>query len=283
LEMFLIFESNKTDEDYEFDDFLSTLKIKQKVGSKWNADFIFTEEFQDLNYTAEALGVDGMSHVFVFDFQIVSTDMLYSRAAEAFETFIFLDTALWTPLTGDPILFFAMSRTKIVESRSLLFRYLWGKETFPSYLHLELSGNVAIPIQYTERVVHRLDGSTEHYFSVSRYDVWVDITDYWERTYGSVTIVLFGDLSVEHWKEYLEYGYIDWFVGMGGMITFAITAFVFVASKIPSAVNDQQSTGVLAKILLLYKLKEIVMILMKSKDSYKKRDDEEDGGETFRL
>ena len=67
-------------------------------------------------------------------------------------------------------------------------------------------------------------------------------------------------------KEYVEYGYLDGFVGTAGMVSFIITAFFFGAAKIPFLFDDKESTGMLSKVSSFYKLKKKHDLLQKSHD-----------------
>jgi len=109
-------------------------------------------------------------------------------------------------------------------------------------------------IEYTETVNHRLNGSTESDIRTSVFDHYC--TD--RYSFKQILLRLRSDFEVEHWEEYLDYGYVDWFVGMGGLVTFMISVFLFVAGKMWIALSEKESTGILRLISGLHKLKEIV-------------------------
>jgi len=60
------------------------------------------------------------------------------------------------------------------------------------------------------------------------------------------------DLLVEYWEEYVNYGYIDWFMAMGGLMSIGITAFFFIGDKLPRLFNHS-SMGILPRFSVIYK------------------------------
>ena len=70
---------------------------------------------------------------------------------------------------------------------------------------------------------------------------------------GCVTLEIKPDFSVDHWEEYVIYGYVDWVMAMGGLISIGMTAFFMVASIIPMAFNNSASFGILPLFSVKYR------------------------------
>jgi len=98
-------------------------------------------------------------------------------------------------------------------------------------------------IKYTESVIHKLDGSTDSRFSTSLVS---DRCTYHEPYVAMITFKT--NLLVDHWEEYVEYGYLDWFVGMCGLVDFMIIAFFVIAERCWILLRTEELTGILATI-----------------------------------
>jgi len=184
----------------------------------------------------------------MFEFIISFDDAAYPDPLRyEFTTDIGFDPRQWS-LEGDVYMYVNIGRSKEWKDDISNFK---SREC----AKLKIADYNEFVIQYSESVLKKLDGSTESDISLSLHDT---TRDNWHGKY--MAVILDGDPLVEHWEQYMEYDYIDWFVGMGGLVSFAITAFFFVADKIPIALSEK-STGILSKFSLLYKLKEIVMDL----------------------
>jgi len=98
-----------------------------------------------------------------------------------------------------------------------------------------------------EIVVHKMDGSKEIFFKSTiegenslqtPYDPIFSVP-------GLVLLELEADLLVEHWEEYIHYGYVEWFMAMSGLTSFAIAAFFVIASITAKSFNNYASLGIL--------------------------------------
>jgi len=107
--------------------------------------------------------------------------------------------------------------------------------TFMDRAYLPFQIDSHYMLQYKEKVVHTYDGSTISEISQSTSQIFQDFTD--SDTSFSLWITIFP--IVEHWQEYVEYGYTDWFTGMAGLISLAITIFLFEGKRF--FVKDQVS------------------------------------------
>jgi len=70
---------------------------------------------------------------------------------------------------------------------------------------------------------------------------------------GDIVVMVLPDLRVDHWKEYVEYGYWDWFTAMGGL--FSITSAVFFWLSYYGGVmlgHDIMEVGILSEMSLIY-------------------------------
>merc|ERR1719419_602980 len=64
---------------------------------------------------------------------------------------------------------------------------------------------------------------------------------------GLIAYLIRPDLSVEHWKQFIDYGYVEWLMAMGGLSSLCFTGFVFVASLIAMAIGSNFSMGLLPR------------------------------------
>jgi len=102
-------------------------------------------------------------------------------------------------------------------------------------------------IRYEETVLNNLDGSQISSFTSTSngiHTLGVPV--------GQVYLQIEPDLLVDYWEEYINYGYIDWFMAMGGLISFGITAFFLIASILSKMFNNA-SMGILPIFSSLYK------------------------------
>jgi len=100
-------------------------------------------------------------------------------------------------------------------------------------------------IQYSEKVVHQLDGSNQSTIT-SRVGGHSSSDKYHDN--NTMMVFIEPDLTVEYWKEYLEYGYVEWFMAMGGVTSFSMTAFFFA-----SGLASKTDLGILPYLSLLYR------------------------------
>merc|ERR1719397_1066359 len=76
------------------------------------------------------------------------------------------------------------------------------------------------------------------------------VFDYYHSD-DTMVVYLEPDLSIEQWQEYMEYGYVEWFMAVGGVISFSITSFFFCSAR-ASSLNGHGDLGMLPSISLLY-------------------------------
>ena len=119
-------------------------------------------------------------------------------------------------------------------------------------------------VHYNEKVLNKLDGSSESTIVTTV----AGHSEFEYYTNDSLHVLLDADLSVEHWKEYLEYGYIEWIMAMGGVISLGMTTFFFCSWQVVS-LTDGIHMGILPTISLLYSnyytINEVVNTLKRRK------------------
>jgi len=119
-------------------------------------------------------------------------------------------------------------------------------------------------VTWEETVVHKIDGNKDASFKLSTSQDAVDTPYVPFFTAGWVMFELGTDLLVKHWEEYVYYSYIDWFMAMGGLISFAATAFFMFASVLARAFNNHSSLGVLPKFSIEYRNRQKIRSLEKT-------------------
>jgi len=104
-------------------------------------------------------------------------------------------------------------------------------------------------LEYEEKVTSKMDGSKERSIKISLAG-----EAFWDNANNDSLVYLRfnGDLSVEHWTQYLEYSYTDWLGAAGGFISIGMTSFLFVASMAPKLIKDK-SLGILPYLSLQHK------------------------------
>lgn len=71
--------------------------------------------------------------------------------------------------------------------------------------------------------------------------------------YNDTIILILPDLMVEYWKEYVDFGYWEWFTAMGGFLSIASAVFFWLAYYIGEIFGDDLShVGILGEMSFLY-------------------------------
>jgi len=113
-------------------------------------------------------------------------------------------------------------------------------------------GNVNVFLfEYTEIVTHKYHSNTEYYdFDIS----WSQTTsslDFLLELHGVVAessdiiLVFTPDLKIEHWNEYVTFGYWNWLTAMGGLLTIAGVVFFKVSFQLAKRGENGSSMGIL--------------------------------------
>jgi len=96
-----------------------------------------------------------------------------------------------------------------------------------------------LSVRYDEKVVKTVNpSSTAHEFSLYTRTTW-DTADN-----GTLDIIIFPNLIVPVWSEYIEFGYPEWVGMMGGYLSILSITFIFFSKRVSSFVDDG-SLGIL--------------------------------------
>jgi len=87
--------------------------------------------------------------------------------------------------------------------------------------------------------------------------IWTNYEDTYGRTgmevkKGDVVIIFKPDLAVEHWKEYVAFGYLDWVTGMGGLFSLMTTIFFWFAFYLTKFPGSDGSVGILPEMSFVF-------------------------------
>jgi len=125
------------------------------------------------------------------------------------------------------------------------FHIFLGRETGNwydgPYLAFDRESSQVYGIEYQETVVHRLNDRAYSFFDTTLQSQGGG--EFGDP--GQVYSMIKGDLLVEHWKEYLSYSYVDWFMAMGGLFSVCVTVFLLGGSMIPRLLRSNSSMGIL--------------------------------------
>jgi hypothetical protein len=114
-------------------------------------------------------------------------------------------------------------------------------------------------IEYKEKVTKMYDSEEEVSMIESELtqEIWARASDIYARTgfdvqKGDVVINFKPDLSVEHWIEYVSYGYLDWVTGMGGLFSLMTTIFFWFAYYLTKVPGNEGSVGILPEMSFVF-------------------------------
>jgi hypothetical protein len=101
----------------------------------------------------------------------------------------------------------------------------------------------SLVITYEEKVTQRWRGALEH-------DITYFEEDRKRHIYpqGITKFHFKPDLVVGYWEEYVAYDYYDWLSAMAGILSIAITLFLFGSQKLAEIVGEGNTLGLLPKI-----------------------------------
>jgi len=118
-------------------------------------------------------------------------------------------------------------------------------------------------IGYGERVTRTWSKRDMHNFAIWLKENKVNT----DSKLGRVSILLQGNLVVEHWEEYVEYDYIDWLAGMGGIMSIGSTIFFWGAYKLAVILEGRSSMGILPQISVVFRNAEIISAFKEQVDT----------------
>jgi len=120
-------------------------------------------------------------------------------------------------------------------------------------------------IEYNEKVTKKYSNSEE----VSRIEsrlaqtVWTTVQDSYSRSMievdkGDLLFLFKPDLSVDHWMEYVAFGYWDWITGMGGIFSLVSTLFFWLAYYLGRLCGSEGSVGILPEMSFTFANLEMI-------------------------
>jgi len=113
---------------------------------------------------------------------------------------------------------------------------------------------------YEERVTEKPSSKTSteelswtgkplEFWDVKDLDLHLNIT----ADLNETVLFVIPDLQVEYWEEYVDYGYQDWLMAMGGMLSIVSTIFFWMAYYVAIFLDDGVSrVGILGEMSFLY-------------------------------
>jgi len=78
--------------------------------------------------------------------------------------------------------------------------------------------------------------------------------------YGSFSVEFLPDLKIEHWQEYVEYGYWDWIGAMGGIFSLLYVVY-FVVGKYIAVYSGSEDLGILPAMSNVFRNQEDIGIM----------------------
>jgi len=106
-------------------------------------------------------------------------------------------------------------------------------------------------IDFQERVIRKWNNEDAHIFSTS-FEWYGPMNPARFKKSGWIDFVFRGNLMVEHWAEYVEYGYFDWLSNMGGIISISSILFLWGAYYIAVLSGETSHMGILPQISFIF-------------------------------
>ena len=106
-------------------------------------------------------------------------------------------------------------------------------------------------LHYTELVTHTYDNRKVFDFEIaswSQASVDEEILSSNYRVYpgdGDIVLNFATSTEVEHWEEYVAFGYTQWMTGMGGLLSITTAVFFWVSYLIAILFGDGIGMGIL--------------------------------------
>jgi len=129
-------------------------------------------------------------------------------------------------------------------------RVNWVYVSTDDVLKTELSYHSIIG--YQERVIRTWNNEDVHSFSISME--WYSQRELYSDC--SIDLTFRGNLKVEHWEEYVEYGYFDWLSAMGGIMSIARVTFLWGAYHLAVLFGEKNHMGILPQISFIFDNRE---------------------------
>jgi len=113
-------------------------------------------------------------------------------------------------------------------------------------------------VRYDETVTHEHGGKVTYDVRTtleSASEVPIDLleeTDGIIASNSEIVLYIIPDLEVEHWFEYIAYGYGDWLAGMGGLMSLMTAAFFWVSYYTATYFGNGISMGILPSLSFIF-------------------------------
>jgi len=113
-------------------------------------------------------------------------------------------------------------------------------------------------VEYDEKVVSMYDNEELVFITTS-------LGGYWESDYDEDLAIfqlsIRGNPLVEYWEEYVAYDLIDWFFGMGGLLSISSVVFFWVAYYLSMFFGEKSTMGILPEFsFAFYNLEHILLL-----------------------
>jgi len=119
-------------------------------------------------------------------------------------------------------------------------------------------------IDFQERVIRKYGNEYAHVFSTSLEWYGPMNRDFLNES-GWIDFQFRGNLMVEHWAEYVEYGYFDWLSNMGGIISISSILFLWGAYYIAVLFGETSHMGILPQISFIFSNYEKISLVTERK------------------
>jgi len=98
---------------------------------------------------------------------------------------------------------------------------------------------------------------TEHFFDIN---LAIYETDAY-LGFGVLSIVFIPDLKVDHWIDYVDFGYYDCVGMMSGILSFLVVAFLWIAYGIAKCFKETKTLGILPKLSIKFANRKALNLL----------------------
>jgi len=122
-------------------------------------------------------------------------------------------------------------------------------------------------IDYSEKVTKKYSGSEEEFMESVISQTFVSTPEDVKSRIGidakkgDIILFIHPDLQVEHWQEFVDFGYWEWVAGMGGLFSIVSVVFFSIASCAGTLVGENASLGILPWMSKSFANKEGIELL----------------------
>jgi len=205
---------------------------------KWNKSLYFGMNYLSYNITREVPLFGDNINAFVAGLYIELEDP--DPAKGPWFCGLFMETDIVTMFGADvSYLQVSVSRTK----QDVAF------DTLGQFCKIERDGFDYFTYSYSEKLTKRVSGNVEHLFEEKLETKVNSIFDNFHQHIGKIgrsIVMIVPELRVETWEEFIDYDYIDWLLGMGGMLSWISILFFWGAYYLNKFLDkDERTMGIL--------------------------------------